>query len=273
MHTSLIVTTYNWTEALDLVFTSIARQTVMPDEVLIADDGSRPDTAELIAAWATRLPVPTHHVWQEDAGFRGARVRNRAISRSKGEYVILIDGDMVLHSQFVEDHFHAASRGFFMQGVRVLTGPKTAEHLMARGLTELNFFAPDIKRRRHTIRNRPLSWLVRRRTHADQKAIRSCNQAYWRDDLVKVNGFNELIVGYSREDNELCERLYNAGIKRKNLKFAALAIHLHHPSRRREGVNPNDAIFQATIDSKSSWCERGLNAHMSECASRLLMEV
>lgn len=269
MNVSLVITTYNWKEALDLVFKSVTRQTVLPDEVLIADDGSKADTAELIAAWAKRLPIPVHHVWQEDNGFRAARARNRAIARARGDYMVLVDGDMVLHSHFIEDHRRAARRGFFIQGARLLTGPTTAKRMLEEGITELGFFTPDVTRRRHTIRNRLLSWLVLQRTHRNQKAIRGCNQAYWRDDLIKVNGFNELMVGYSREDNELAVRLYNAGVARKNLKFAGLAIHLHHTSRRRAGPNPNDVLFEEAIKNKSKWCDLGLRQHLDELTSPL----
>src|SRR5687767_9054063 len=104
MKTSLIITTYNWKEALDLTLRSVARQVEMPDEVLVADDGSRPDTGELIRAWAQRLPVPVRHIWQEDLGFRLARSRNRAIAAATGEYIVIVDGDMALHSHFIADH-------------------------------------------------------------------------------------------------------------------------------------------------------------------------
>jgi glycosyltransferase involved in cell wall biosynthesis len=262
MKLSLIICTYNWKEALDLVFKSISKQTVMPDEILIADDGSQPDTGALVADWTKRLPVPVAHVWQEDAGFRVARARNLAIAKASGDYIVLVDGDMILNSHFIEDHRLAARRGYFMQGARLLSGASTGKRLLEEGITELGFFAPDINRRRHTIRSRFLSWLIRLRTHTNQKAVRSCNQAYWRDDLIKVNGFNENMIGYSREDNELAVRMYNAGIARKNLKFAALAVHLYHPSRRRTGENPNDAIYQAAIKNKSRWCDNGLNQHL-----------
>jgi len=262
MKLSLIVTTYNWKEALDLVLKSIAQQAVMPDEVLVADDGSRADTGEVVAKWAKRLPIPVHHVWQEDNGFRAARVRNLAIAKASGDYIVLIDGDMVLNPNFIEDHRRAARRGYFMQGVRLLTGPKAAKQLLDQGSTRLSFFSPDIERRRHTVRNRFLSWLVMQRTLVNQKAIKSCNQGYWRDDLIKVNGFNEAMVGYSREDNELAVRLYNAGVARKNLKFGGLAIHLFHPTRRQTGPNPNDVVYQDAIRKKTNWCEHGLSEHL-----------
>jgi glycosyltransferase involved in cell wall biosynthesis len=262
MKISLIITTYNWEAALDLVLRSVARQSRLPDELIIADDGSRSTTKELIEQWRGKLKCPLKHIWHDDLGFRVARIRNLAIAAATGDYIVLADGDMVLHQDFIEDHARAACRGYFMQGVRLITGEATGRRMIEQGIMNLNLLAQDVQRRRHTIRNRLLSWLVRQRTHANQKAIRSCNQGYWRDDLIKVNGFDERMTGWGREDNDIAERLYNAGVKRKNLKFAALAIHLHHPTRHKVDDNPNDAFLKATIDSKSKWCPVGLDQHL-----------
>lgn len=264
MKTTLLITTYNWKEALDLVLKSVARQTHLPDEIIVADDGSRPDTAALIADWTKRMPTTLRHLWQEDIGFRASRARNRAIAAATGEYIITIDGDMVLDSHFVEDHLRAARPGFFMQGVRLISGPLAAQEVLRDSKFHLGFFAPNIRRRRHTIRNRFLSWLVMQRTHTNQKAIRSCNQAYWRSDLIRVNGFDEQMIGWGREDNDLAERLYNIGVQRKNLKFAALTIHLYHKSRQPQGENPNDKYLRATIEGKSQWCKFGIDQHWNE---------
>jgi len=264
MNITLIVTTYNWKKALDLVLQSVARQTVMPDEIIVADDGSRPDTAELVAKWAQRLPVPVQHLWQEDSGFRVSRSRNRAIAAAKGDYIVIADGDMVLNAHFIEDHKRAARRGFFIQGVRLITGPRSGKRMLDDNILDLGFLSADVRRRRHTIRNRFLSWLVFQRTHTNQKAIRSCNQAYWRNDLLKVNGFDEAMTGWGREDNDIAERLYNIGVRRKNLKFAALAIHLHHNSRQPHGENPNDKYLRNTIQNKAKRCVLGIDQHFGE---------
>lgn len=264
MKTSLIVTTYNWKEALELVFRSIARQMEMPDEVLIADDGSRADTAELVTQWARRLPLPVRHIWQEDNGFRLARSRNRAIAAATGDYLIFVDGDMVLNRYFVCDHKRAARRGYFIQGVRVLTEPGVAQRMLAEGILDLSFFSSGIRRRRHTLRNRLFSWLVYQHVRTDQKAIRGSNQAYWRSDLLHVNGFDEQMIGWGREDNEIAMRLYNCGVRRRNLKFAALTIHLYHRLRNTQGENPNDKYLRATIDNRTKRCELGVSQHLAE---------
>jgi glycosyltransferase involved in cell wall biosynthesis len=264
MKLSLIITTYNWKAALDLVLRSVARQVEMPDEVIIADDGSRPDTAELVAEWARRLPIPVRHLWQEDIGFRAGRARNRAIAAAQGDYIVLIDGDMVLNAHFIEDHKRAAQRSFFIQGARLITGPNASNIMLTKGVLDLGFFARDINRRRHTIRNRFLSWLLLSKVHVSQRAIRSCNQAYWKEDLVRVNGFDERMVGWGGEDNEIAARLYNVGVRRRNLKFAGLAIHLYHTSRKPTGENPNHSILQTTIAQGRTRCELGLDQHTSD---------
>ena len=262
MKTTLIITTYNWKEALNIVLTSVARQSKPPDEIIVADDGSTADTAALIRSWATRVRIPIQHLWQEDRGFRLARVRNRAIAHATGDYIVLVDGDMVLHPHFLADHVKAARRGYFIQGVRLITGAFATDRIMRTGRIDLHLLSRDIERRHHTVRSRLLSWVAFQPTHTHQKAIRGSNQAYWRDDLIRVNGFNEEMVGWGGEDNEIAQRLYNVGVRRKNLKFAALATHLYHASRRPAGDNPNHMLLRATIEQGSTRCACGLDRHM-----------
>jgi glycosyltransferase involved in cell wall biosynthesis len=258
---TLIITTYNWPAALDLTLRSVARQSMLPDELIVADDGSGPQTAQVVTQWKQRLRSPLIHVWQADEGFRLARSRNRAIAAARGDYLVIADGDMVLHRHFIADHTCAARHGSFIQGVRLLTGPEAAARMLGEGQLDLGFFARGIRRRRHAIRNRFLSSLMfNERT--GQRAIRGCNQGYWKSDLIRVNGFNEAFVGWGREDNEIAARLYNAGVKRRNLKFQALAIHLHHPLRHAELGERNDALLRDTIDQRKAWCPVGLSQHL-----------
>jgi len=269
MKTSLIITTYNWKEALDLTLKSVVRQSEPPDEVLVADDGSKPDTAALVSSWSPRLSAPLVHVWQEDEGFRLARSRNRAIAAATGDYIVIVDGDMALHRHFIADHKRAAQRGFFIQGARALTDAAMGRRMLDNGIIDVGFFSSGVRRRRHTIRNRFLSWLVYQHVRTDQKAIRGSNQGYWRDDLVRVNGFDETMTGWGGEDNEIAARLYHTGIKRRQLKFAALATHIYHASRQPEGDTPNGRILDATVRTRKKRCELGLNQHMiTELASR-----
>lgn len=124
MKTAVIVCTYNAPRQLELVFEGISRQTRKPDELFIADDGSTPETTELVRAWADRLELPVHHVWHTDRGYRKPRIVNEAARRASAEHLIFLDGDSVPHSRWVEDHALAANNGRVLCGRRVKLGPE-----------------------------------------------------------------------------------------------------------------------------------------------------
>ncbi|MCC8153459.1 MAG: glycosyltransferase [Tannerellaceae bacterium] len=113
IRTSLIVSTYNRPEALNLCLKSIARQKVLPNEVVIGDDGSKEETRLLIEKFQKDFPVPIKHIWHEDKGFRLAMSRNKAVANCDYEYILEIDGDLILHPLYVSDHLYFAQKSFF----------------------------------------------------------------------------------------------------------------------------------------------------------------
>ena len=130
MRVSLIITTYNRPDALLLVLRSIEGQITLPYEVIIADDGSTNDTKEVVTSFQEKSDIRVIHSWQEDRGFRAAKSRNKAISQSSSDYIVLIDGDMILHPEFINDHINNAQPNYFVQGSRVLlTQDKTKQAL------------------------------------------------------------------------------------------------------------------------------------------------
>ena len=120
MTCSLIITTYNWKEALELVLLSALNQSELPDEIIIADDGSNEDTKKLVDIFIQNSKIPIIYSWQEDDGFQAAKSRNKAISKAKGNYIIIIDGDIILHKDFVKEHKKNGKQNYFIQGGRVL---------------------------------------------------------------------------------------------------------------------------------------------------------
>ncbi|MBU0946765.1 MAG: glycosyltransferase, partial [Proteobacteria bacterium] len=104
MRTSLIITTYNWKEALELSVRSVFKQTHLPSEIIIADDGSKSDTRQLIESLQKISPVNIVHSWQQNKGFRLSRSRNKALSIAQGNYIILIVGDILIEENFIADH-------------------------------------------------------------------------------------------------------------------------------------------------------------------------
>jgi glycosyltransferase involved in cell wall biosynthesis len=260
MKISLIVTTYNWQKALKLTLQSIACQSCLPDEVIVADDGSSDGTGEMIDDFDGKFPVPLIHSWQPDEGFRAARSRNLAIARSIGEYIILIDGDLILHKDFVQDHLDFVRCNSFVQGGRVLIREQKTALLLAGSPGEFSFLASGLANRKNCLRSRLLSLLFSRQ-HRKITGIRSCNFAFWKQDALAVNGFNEDFEGWGREDSEFAIRLINKGVWRRDLKFQAVSYHLYHRDQSRTRLPENDALLKQTIDQQLTWCPNGLSNH------------
>lgn len=262
MKVSLLITTYNWKEALDVVLESVLRQTRLPDEVIVADDGSKEDTRDLIKSHQCNYPVPLIHSWQEDNGFRAARSRNLAISKSSGDYIIIIDGDILLHPNFIEDHIKNSQPGWFIQAGRASLNKEVTEKILNNYFLP-NITTPGIKNRKNIIYSPILSWLFSRKWNSS-KSTRSCNMSFWKSDLYAINGFNEDFIGWGREDSEIVERLFNLGLNRLYLKFSGLGFHLFHNENSRSNLNDNDIILQKTIDNKLVQCSNGLDKHHTE---------
>lgn len=265
MRISVAVITYNWPEALQRVLAALAAQSELPHEVIVTDDGSRPATRELLERIALDYPVRLVHLWQPDDGARMSRARNRAIAAAQGDYVILLDGDMVAERHFIADHRAFARHGCFAQGSRALTDAALTRRMLEQDLVMPGFFSRGIERRRHTLHIPALArWYAR--PGSKRRGIKSCNMGFWRDDLLRVNGFNEAMTGWGREDTELAVRAFHAGLLRRDLRFSALATHLYHPTRKHIVDNPNDLIVNDTLARQLVRCQLGLDQHLAEFA-------
>ena len=124
MKSSLIICTFNWPDALNLVLKSVYIQSELPDEIIIADDGSDESTKKVIESFSQTSSIPVIHSWQKDLGCRIPHSRNRAIARTSFEYIIVVDGDTILHKDFIKNHKRYAKHGVYIQGSRVLLQPE-----------------------------------------------------------------------------------------------------------------------------------------------------
>jgi len=263
---SLIISTYNWPEALAKVFRAVRQQSAMPGEILVADDGSGASTRRVIEEWQSRLNVPVHHLWQEDLGFRKTTILNRALAVAAGDYIVFLDGDCVPHPRFIEDHAALAEPGCWVQGRRCFVKePWVAPFEMAGA--------------------HPLVWVARRRISSGWKAFRfpfpimrrdlqqrgilGCNMSFWRDDLLLVNGFDEEYFGWGiGEDSDLGTRLYHLGRTRKFVYGRAVIYHLNHSSLSKDHLPESLARLQATIESGKIRCERGVDHYLQPAPAR-----
>ena len=252
---SLIVTTYQRPQALDRVLHGLARQTVPPAEIVIADDGSTEDTAALVREWQRRLPVPLRHVWQEDRGFRAAAARNRAVAASGGNYLVFLDGDCLVFADFVARHRALAESGKLVMGSRILCDPSFTEAIEAGTTDPLTWTWREWRQARRSGGVNRLFPLLRLPGQAWRhlrpkrwQGVRTFNLAVWRDDFVRVNGFDETFQGWGHEDADLAVRLMHAGVRRKEGQFALPVLHLWHRESSRQLEPENVARLRQRLD-------------------------
>ena len=261
MTVSLIISTYNWPRALYLCLDSVMQQTVMPSEILIADDGSGMSTRDVVKHFENISPVPVRHIWHEDNGFRLAAIRNKAIAASKGKYIIQIDGDLILQRNFIQDHMLFAREGCFVTGSRGIITELLTRKVLSGEITSLSPLMKGIRSSNNVVRIPIMSILYH--TFGPTRAPRGCNMAFWRNDLIRVNGYVEDFKGWGFEDAELCIRLNNSEIHQRCMKFRGVAFHLHHNQAERSGCNSNEQRYKDSIRCHRTRCEKGLDRHLT----------
>jgi len=242
--TSLLVSTYNRPSALKLCLQSILAQTQLPDEILVADDGSGAATRSVVVAIQQISQVPIIHVWHEDDGFRLAAIRNKALLKASGDYVIQIDGDMLLHRHFVRDHVRFARNGYWIKGNRVMLPEKLTHAIEHEGaaLPGNLLFRSDVGKRKLLL---PVEFLNPFLTYRmPYKGVQGGNMGYWKADAVRVNGFDEAFEGWGKEDDDFVQRLMRAGVRPAQLVFAARTYHLYHPDADRSKVAINTRLLE-----------------------------
>ncbi len=258
---SLVITTYNSPDLLDLSIRSALRQSQLPCEIIVADDGSTSDTAMLVDTLRAGALIPIVHVWQEDKGFRAASARNRAIAEATGDYIVIVDGDMLLHRDFIKDHKRLALEGTFIQGSRVWLSRENTRRRLAGKKIALSIFENGLENRKNALHFPLLSKLLAFK-NSSLTGIKSCNMSFFRHDCVRVNGFNEDFTGWGREDSEFVVRLINSGILRRTIWFSAIASHLWHPENKNCSLTANDRLLQQAVEGKLTSCRNGIDKYL-----------
>jgi glycosyltransferase involved in cell wall biosynthesis len=266
--TAVIVTTYNRPDALAAVLEGYRAQTRSTFELLIADDGSTADTAALVTGFASRVPFPLRHVWQEDEGFRPGAARNRALAKTDADYVVFSDGDCIPPPLFVSCHVALAERGYFLAANRMLLSEALTREVLRRRLpihdwSALHWLAE--RTRGNVNRALPLARLpdgaFRKRAPTRWEGVKTCNFSAWRSDLARVNGFDERYSGWGLEDTDLVIRLLHAGVKHKSARFAAPVFHLWHRENDRTKLPENRRRLDALLASQRTAAEVGLDRY------------
>ncbi len=266
---AVIVATFNWPAALERVLSSLADQTYRAFEVIVADDGSGPDTADLVQRWTERAPFPVRHVWHGDEGFRAAAIRNRAVAATEAEYILFLDGDCVVRPDFLARHAALSSYGHFVAGNRVLLSRKFSERILEllldvwtwsnrRWISER--LSGGLTRWLPLLRLPPGAW--RDRAPRAWEGAKTCNLGIWREDFLAVNGLDERYTGWGYEDSDLVIRLIRHGVRRRDGRLGTTVLHLWHQEHERDGTEANLARLAAIQENPAIHAEVGVDRYL-----------
>lgn len=253
---SVVITTYNRSDALLAVLAGLARQTDRRFEVVVADDGSRAEHQRAVHESPLARALKVVHVWHPDVGFTASKVRNRGVAAASGQYLVFLDGDCVPEVDFIARHKALAERGHFVNGSRVLLDAELSRRVIAGaeqicGRSALYWLGQRLRghasKLTHLLRLPGNFLRVKRNFY--WKGIRSCNMGVWRSDYERVDGFDESFVGWGHEDADFVLRLHHAGVARKNGFCATEVFHLWHKEAARDQESQNARTVRQRVQT------------------------
>lgn len=258
----VIISTYNKPIDLDRVIRSYGMQTDHAISIYVADDGSQEETAARIRSLAEAMPFPVHHIRHEDQGFRLAEIRNRAILTAKEDYLLITDGDCLAPPNLIATHRRFAQPGCFVTGSRILLSPDISEAIRSQTFKLEDLWNP--ARLMHLRMSKQLNRIwpllmpaMLGPASTKLSGIRGCHMALWRDDLLRVNGYDQGYRGWGREDSDLAARLFHVGVRRRSM-IGAPMMHLWHPEAARKHLNANDQRLAECLREKRKRAPTGI---------------
>jgi len=265
---SVIVSTYNSEAWLEKVLLGFNRQIFRDFEVIIGDDGSAAPTRELLQRMQEEVFYPIVHVWQEDDGFQKSRILNKAVMACNTEYIIMTDGDCIPRSDFVEVHNINKEEGYFISGgyymlpmnISLLITPEDIEQQRCFDINWLKEKGIPKTFKNNKLTAKGLAARILNAITPTNASWNGHNSSGWKKDILNVNGFDERMQ-YGGQDRELGERLFNFGIKTKQLRYSAVCVHLDHKRgyRTPESLEKNAGIRKKTKKEKRVWTYYGIS--------------
>lgn len=265
---SIIISTYNSEEWLEKVLWSYEAQNFKDFEIVIADDGSKQPTFDLIDKMKTEVHYSIIHVWHEDNGFQKSAILNKAILACNSNYILMSDGDCLAREDYVQVHINNKEKGYFLSGGYFML-PMSISKIINKDaiLTQKCFDIKWLKSqglkdsfKNNKLTAKGLKSKILNSITPTNASWNGHNASGWKADILKINGFDERMQ-YGGQDRELGERLFNLGIKSKQLRYSAICLHLDHPRgyKNKESIDKNLAIRATTKHEKRTWTDFGID--------------
>lgn len=267
MNLGVVVTTYNSPVWLRKVLWGYESQTDTDFTLLIADDGSGPETLAVIQEFEMRGVLNIVHYWQEDIGFRKTRILNKCIANTDCDYLVFTDGDCVPRFDYIANHKEKARKGCFVSGGLYRLNLKTSQMLQEAEVTSGHAFCFDYLQeygqekdfKRHKLTKSSFMAAFLNYLTPTKATWNGGNTGCWKADIIKVNGFDERMQ-YGGLDRELGERMMNTGVKGIQARYSVITLHLDH-SRGYENQaswEKNRQIRHRVKKEKRTWTDFGL---------------
>lgn len=268
MKISLVISVYKRIDFLELILKSLADQEYRQFEVVVAEDDNNPATRVFLEEMAPGLPFDLLHTFQQaDIGFRKNEMLNKSISAASGDFIVIIDGDCILHRAFLKEYARAAEEQTVLFGRRALLSPSFTERLlMTKDLSSLTvwnlirykcsrvedvFYLPFVP-----------EWLKKKRI----RGVQGSNMGFFKKDILAINGFDEdYRLATAGEDDDIEWRFRQGGYRFKSMKHKALQYHLFHPFNYDHSASRHNlAIMQEKIKAGLVYCANGIDKYASD---------
>lgn len=258
---SVIVSFYNDLSSLELIISALENQTTKDFELVIADDGSKPEVVLALESVISNSTLSVKHVWHEDNGFRKTKILNQALLKCEAAYIIFIDGDCIPEKHFVADHLRLSGESKVLTGRRVNLSQRISLQLspnkIKAGFLQGSFIlrlafdglragTKDVEKGIWQGSN-----LINYYFAKKNKGVLGCNFSVSKASLIAINGFDERYkhpgVG---EDSEIEYRLKKLGLTVNSPKFCMVMYHLHHKRQSRQFEEENLKLYKETMDKQ-----------------------
>jgi glycosyltransferase involved in cell wall biosynthesis len=267
MRLSAIISTYNQPQWLEKVIWGYIAQTYQDFELIVADDGSRDDTRQVIEQLRRQTDLTIRHVWHEDVGFRKCTILNRAIAEAAADYLVFSDGDCIPRADFLAVHARNAAPGCFLSGGYFKLPMALSQSIQVSDILNRRATNPNWLRSQGLVRSWKmtklsagprLGWFLDRLT-TTKATWNGHNSSGWKADVVRVNGFDERME-WGAEDREMGERLMNSGIRGRRIRYRAVCVHLDHARKyvREVALARNRQIRIETRENRAVWTSHGI---------------
>lgn len=262
---SLIISCYNQGDYLEKILYSLLNQSFKQFELVIADDGSNAKFIQVIEQFKSKFHIPIQHIWHEDDGFRKTIIVNRAVQKSKSDYLVFIDGDCILHHHFLARHYKRREKGVVLSGRRIMFDQTISESLSLEKIKTTVFEKPSFWWNNSEPKERKRGFYIPFIYHI----LNGVSKDYWtfgsnfslhKSDFIAINGYDENIIGRGLEDINLSQRFKLKGYKTKRLTYEALQYHLFHNSKP---VSHSEEAIETMVHPKEFYAKRGIDKYLN----------